>query len=120
VALPEALGFAAAPVSRELRVVRGPDPEEAERARREEALARARETLEAAQREHEEARTQVSALEARALQVSAELEEARRRVADLEARAEEVDDELAEAEDARDAAAEELAGAQAEVDRLTR
>ena len=120
VALPEALGFAAAPVSRELHVVPGPDPEEAERARREEALAEAREALQAAQHEHEKAQAQVDRLQARALQVSAELEEARRRVATLEARAEEVDDDLAEAEDARDAAAEDLDEAQAEVDRLTR
>jgi hypothetical protein len=118
VALPEALGFAAAPVSRELRVVPDPDPGELERARRQEALEEVRAALADARREHDEAQAQVQALEARSLQVAAELEEARRRVADLEERAEEVDDDLAEAEDARDAASERLAGAQAEVERL--
>jgi len=119
VALPSALGFEAAPVSRELRVVPDPEPEAAERRRREEALKAARDALAAAQREHDAAAKQVSKLEARALQLSAELEEARRRVAELEEKAEEVDDELAEAEDARDEAASDLAEAQAEVDRLS-
>ncbi|MDH2416739.1 hypothetical protein [Nocardioides sp. CER19] len=118
VAVPEALGFAAAPVSRELHVVPDLDPGEAERTRRKEALKEAKEALEEARHEHREAEAQVKALEARALQVAAELEEARRRVADLEERAEEVDDELAGAEDSRDAAAEQVAEAQAEVDRL--
>lgn len=119
VALPEALGFSAAPVSRELRVVPDPDPGEAERARREEALKAARAVLAEARQEHDEAEGHVKALEARSLQVAAELEEARRRVADLEERAEEVDDELAEAEDARDSAADAVAAADAEVRRLS-
>jgi hypothetical protein len=119
VAVPEALGFAAAPVSRELHVVPDPDQGEAERARREEALQAAKAALEEARGEHREAEAQVKALEARSLQVAAELEEARRRVADLEERAEEVDDELAGAEDNRDAAAEQVAEAEAEVDRLS-
>ncbi|GAB7003720.1 hypothetical protein JCM18899A_11920 [Nocardioides sp. AN3] len=118
VAVPEALGFEAAPVSRELRVVPGPDPDEEDRRRREEELEEARETLADARREHDEAQKQVKALEARALQVEAELEEARRRVADLEERAEEVDDELTDAEENRDAAAARLADAQARVARL--
>ncbi|GAA1961675.1 hypothetical protein GCM10009798_21790 [Nocardioides panacihumi] len=118
VAVPEALGFAAAPVSRELRVVPDPDPGEAEQARWEKALEEARAALDEVREEHEEAQAEVKALEARALQVAAELEEARRRVADLEERAEEVDDELAEAEETRDVAADQLADAQAEVDRL--
>lgn len=119
VALPEALGFTAAPVSRELRVVPDPDPGEVERARRAEALEHAQATLGQARGEHDEAQAEVTALQARALQVAAELEEARRRVAELEETAEAVDDDLAEAEDARDAAASRLADAQAEVDRLT-
>ncbi|SFC05759.1 hypothetical protein SAMN04487968_103228 [Nocardioides terrae] len=119
VALPSALGFEAAPVSRELRVVPDPEPEEAERRRREEALQAARGTLAEAQHDHAAAAKQVSKLEAKALQLSAELEEARRRVADLEEKAEELDEELAEAEDARDEAAGELAEAQAAVDRLS-
>jgi hypothetical protein len=120
VALPEALGFAAAPVSRELHVVPDPDPGAAEQARREEALREAEAILAEAGREHADAQAQVKSLEARALQVAAELEETRRRVADLEETAEEVDDDLAEAEEARDAAAERLAEAQAEADRLRR
>ena len=120
VALPEALGFAAAPVSRELHVVPDLDPGAAERARREEALREAEEALAEARDEHDEAEAEVKALEARSLQVAAELEEARRRVAELEERAEQVDDDLAEAEETRDATAEQLADAQAEVDRLKR
>jgi hypothetical protein len=119
VALPEALGFAAAPVSRELHVVPDLDPGESERARREQALEEARAALAEARQEHDEADARVKALEARSLQLSAQLEEARRRVADLEETAEEVDDELAEAEDARDSAGEQVAEAQAEVNRLT-
>jgi hypothetical protein len=119
VALPEALGFEAAPVSRELHVVPDPDPGRAERARHEEELRQARAALDEARRDHDDAEEQVKSLEARSLQVAAELEEARRKVAELEESAEEVDDELAEAEDVRDSAAEALAEAQSAVDELS-
>jgi hypothetical protein len=121
VALPEALGFEAAPVARGLRVVPDPQPDRAEleRERRREQVEQARAALAEARDDHAAAEADVKALEARSLQVAAELEEARRRVAELEEQAEEVDDELAEAEDARDATGEQVRHAQAELDRLS-
>jgi DNA repair exonuclease SbcCD ATPase subunit len=113
VALPDALGFAAAavadpPVS--LHVV--PEPEPDRRALEEAQAALAEAESEAARAEEERARAaaEVDRLEARALQVQAELDELRRRLAELEQAAQEVDDELADAEDAR-AEAESAAAA---------
>ncbi|MFC6286569.1 hypothetical protein ACFP3Q_04450 [Nocardioides sp. GCM10027113] len=107
VAVPEALGFRASPREVEppprpdLHVVPDPDADakvlqeaEGALAELEEALAEAREALEAAT-------TDVSALQARELQVQAELDELRNRIAALEATMEEVEDELADAEDVR-------------------
>lgn len=123
VALPAALGFAAAPLSRELRAV--PDPEGADDARREEeaaeraaALEEARAQVERARAAHEEAEERVGALQARVLQIASELEELRRRLAELEESAEDADDELAVAEEARDDSAAALAEAEAQVRRL--
>lgn len=130
VAAPEALGFAAAPVSRELRAVPTPEAEpaaadrsdaEAERRAEEERLARER-AREAAERslrnardDHARAERRTARLSARVLQLQAELEEARRRVADLEVSAEDADEELASAEQDRDEAAARVAEAEAEV-----
>ena len=110
IAVPEALGFEAPsreaepPPRPELHVV--PDPE-ADR----KAIAAAREALEAAQTEldeaseaHDEATAAYDELEARSLQLQAELDELRGRIAELESAAEEVDDELSEAEESRDEA----------------
>lgn len=123
VAVPAALGFAAtpreaAPVPRpELRVV--PDPEAGEKARRsaEEALAEARGAETAARHGHEEATAAVQRLEARSLQLGAEVDELRRRLAEAEERLEQLDDELADAEDAVADAAEVLSGAAADRER---
>ena len=117
VAVPEALGFTATPreaepVPRpELHVV--PDPEPDERARREaaEALAAAEATVAEATTELTTAHEAVSDLEARGLQLQAELDELRRRLAELESAYEENDDELGEAEDARGEAEAALAAA---------
>ena len=119
VAVPEALGFTATareaePASRaELHVV--PDPE-ADR----KALEAAREQLASAQQEldeatsaHEVASSGVDDLQARSLQVQAELDELRGRIAELESTAEEVDEELAEAEEHRDETREVLRAATA-------
>ena len=134
VAAPEALGFAAAPVSRELRAVPTPEAEpaaadrsdaEAERRAEEERLARER-AREAAERslrnardDHARAERRTARLSARVLQLQAELEEARRRVADLEVSAEDADEELASAEQDRDEAAARVAEAEAEVAALS-
>lgn len=124
VALPDALGFTAAPRPAagpatgpaptgrpDLRVV--PDPEADAK-----ALAAARDALEEAegdvrraQEEYDEALAAQSELEARSMQLQAEIDELRRRLAELEERADEVDDEIAEAEDGRGAAHAELSAA---------
>jgi len=119
VAVPEALGFTATATATgagaegrpDLHVV--PDPEAdakalaAARGRLEETegeLGRATEALESAA-------TDVTDLEARAMQVQAEIDELRRRLAELEAAYEEVDDELGDAEDVRAEAEESVATA---------
>ena len=120
VAVPEALGFTAtasatadagAAARPDLHVV--PDPEAdakavaAARARLEEAEAELGHATEAL----ESAATDVTDLEARGMQVQAEIDELRRRLAELEAAYEEVDDELGDAEDVRAAAEESVAAA---------
>lgn len=114
VAVPEALGFVARPREAqvpgppELHVVPDPDADQ-------KALLAAREALEAAQGEvdeaqqgHDAAVAEIEQLEARSMQLQAEIDEIRRKLADLEAAYEEVDDELADADDARAEAAETL------------
>jgi hypothetical protein len=104
VALPEALGFEATPATATLHVVpEGGVDRAADRAA--ERLARAQAALTAAEEEvaehgrlHEDAAAAVERLQARSLQVQAELDELRRRLAELEESAQQVDDELAEAE----------------------
>lgn len=104
VALPDALGFEATPVAATLHVVpEGGTGREADRAA--ERLARAQAALAAAEEEaaehrriHQDAATAVERLQARSLQVQAELDELRRRLARLEESAQQVDDELVEAE----------------------
>lgn len=119
VALPGALGFSASPQEAaperrpELRVVPDPEADAKARAAAQELveqtgadLARATEELAAAGRAVDE-------LEARGLQVQAEIEELRLRIAELETTAEEVDDELEDAEDARTEAEEAVRAATA-------
>ena len=115
VALPEALGFSAAPheagapPSRpRLEVV--PDPEADAKVRRaaEERLARAESELAEAQTGLDEATEEVSRLEARGLQLQAEIDELKSRIAELEEEHDDLDEELAEAEDARDEARSSL------------
>lgn len=130
VATPDALGFAATPVAAApeppagLHVVPDPDADE-------KALAAARERLEETEAELgtasadlDDATRAVTDLEARELQLQAEIDELRRRLADLESAAEELEDELAEAEDARSEAEAVVAAARSARDeaaeRLTR
>ncbi|GAB3196778.1 hypothetical protein GCM10027062_06800 [Nocardioides hungaricus] len=116
VALSEALSFegrgfeattppAEPPGRPDLHVV--PDPEAEARAARA-ALEAAESTLAGAAEEHDRARAAYDDLEARSLQLQAEIDELRGRIAELESAAEEVDDDLSEAEDARDEAADAL------------
>jgi len=114
VALPDALGFVAttreaeAPAKPDLHVV--PDPD-----RDEKALAAAREALEAAEAEVAEATDafdtasqELSDLEARSMQIQAEIDELKRQVAELDEQADGVDEEIGEAEDAKAEAEEAL------------
>jgi hypothetical protein len=110
-AVPEALGFSAAPRERpaaaepdarpELHVVPDPEADRKARAAAQQRLDAAEEEEAAATAALDEAVAATAELEARSLQVQAEIDELRRRLAELEAASEEVDDELAEAEDAR-------------------
>ncbi len=114
VAVPTALGFTATPrtaqaVPRpELHVVPDPDAEAKARAAAEEALAEAERDVVAAQADHDDAAAAVQRLEARQLQVQAEIDELKRKVAELESAHDEVDDDLGDAEDARAEAEEAL------------
>jgi len=108
VALPDALGFVATAREKaaagkpDLKVV--PDPD-----RDEKALAAAREALEEAEGDvveasegYDAAARELSDLQARAMQLQAEIDEHKRKIAELEESADEVDEEIAEAEEARD------------------
>ncbi|WP_028635979.1 hypothetical protein [Nocardioides sp. URHA0032] len=110
VAVPEAIGFSASarevepPPRPELHVV--PDPEADRKAveAAEQALAAAQSQLDEATQAYDGARSAYDELEARSLQLQAEIDELRGRIAELESTAEEVDDELSDAEDTRDEA----------------
>ncbi|GAB3859657.1 hypothetical protein GCM10028801_21390 [Nocardioides maradonensis] len=131
VALPEALGFHAAPREApepqrpELHLVPDPDKEAKARAAAEQRLAAATSAYEEAEEAHATAAGEVDRLVARSLQLQAELDELRRRLAEVEEESDELDDELGEAEEERDEAAAALrtatadrAAAQAALDRL--
>lgn len=115
VALPEALGFEAAPVAATLHVVpdaAGGTDRAAERlAQAQAALTAAEDDVAEQRRIHDDAAVAVERLQARSLQVQAELDELRRRLARLEESAQEVDDELADAEEERAEAESALADA---------
>lgn len=112
VALPEALGFEAAPAPQApeaaerpaLSVVPDPDAEAKARRAAEEALAEAESGLEDAEGVLSETQSEVGELEARSLELQAEIDELKRRLAELESDADDVDDALEEAESARDEA----------------
>ncbi len=107
IAVPDALGFVAAPREAEppprpdLHVVPDPEAERKVVEAAEQALAAAQADLDEATEAHDEATAAYDELEARSLQLQAELDELRGRIAELESAAEEVDEEIAEAEDAR-------------------
>jgi len=103
VAVPDALGFAAAPVADppvSLHVVPDPEPDRRALEEAQAALAEATTAAEAAEASRDAAAAEVERLNARALQVQAELDELRRQVAELEQSALEVDDQASEAKEA--------------------
>lgn len=104
VALPDALGFSAAPVADppvSLHLVPDPEPDRRALEEAQAALAEASAAVQEAEAERDRAAAEVERLQAHALQVQAELDELRRQVAELEESAQEIDDELAEAEEER-------------------
>lgn len=125
VALPQALGFQAAPVEApepaasqrpELRVVPDPDAEAKALAAARAELAGTEVEVARAQESFDEAAGEMAKLEARSMQVQAEADELRGRLAALESTSEEVDDELGDAEDSRSAAEAALAQVTAQRD----
>jgi hypothetical protein len=107
VAVPEALGFtatprdAAVPAPPDLHVVPDPDADEKARAAAQERLDAAEDALGEARSAHDESVAEVEKLEARSMQVQAQVDELKRRLAELEETAEGIDDELGDAEDAK-------------------
>jgi hypothetical protein len=122
VAVPEALGFTAAPREAapagkpDLHVVPDPDKDAKARVAAQEALDSAEETLAEAQEGLDTAAAELADLEARSMQIQSEIDELKRRIAELDESADEVDDAIAEAEDARDEAQEAVAEATRERD----
>jgi hypothetical protein len=121
IAVPEALGFAAAPREAtppprpDLHVV--PDPEADDKARRAaaEVVEAARAEVDAAREALTAATEEVDALQARSLQLQAEVDELKGRIAQLESDLEENDDELSDAEDVKSEAADTVAETEAEL-----
>ncbi|GAB4007700.1 hypothetical protein [Nocardioides ultimimeridianus] len=122
VALPEALGFQAAPREApepqrpELHLVPDPDKAAKARAAAEERLAAATSAYEEAAETHATAAGEVDRLSARSLQLQGELDELRRRLAELEEESDAVEEELGDAEEERDEAAASLRTAAADRD----
>lgn len=122
-ALPEALGHSASPAQPvvptrpDLHVV--PDPDAADKARREarEALAAAEVNLEVAQGEQDAATADVDRLQARTLELQARADEIRRGLAVVEDELDEVDADLEDAEDSLGVATAGLEQARSEADR---
>ena len=122
VAVPDALGFVATPRAAEprrrpdLHVVPDPDAGAKARAAAEAALAEAEEAVLESRSAHDDATVDVERLQARQLQLEAEIDELKRRIAELEATYDEVDDELGEAEATAAETADSLAEATSERD----
>ncbi|MGA8209197.1 MAG: hypothetical protein WB798_03475 [Nocardioidaceae bacterium] len=114
VAVPEALGHVATAreveiaVRPDLHVVPDPDASAKARAAAAEALEEAQEAVTAAQTVYDDAVGVVEDLQARQLQIEAEVDELKRKIAALEETYDEVDDDLGDAEDARTEAFESL------------
>jgi hypothetical protein len=107
VAVPDALGFVAPareaepPARPDLKVVPDPDAAAKARAAAEQALAEAEEEVVAARSTYDDTMVDVERLQARQLQLEAEMDELRRRIAELEETYDEVEDELGDADAGR-------------------
>jgi hypothetical protein len=119
VAAPAAMGFVATPRTvaepdpaqpPQLRVVPDPDADARARAAADALIAEIDDELAIAAAGHRDATDEVEVLQARTLQLKAELDEVRGRAAEIESALEDTDDELTEAEALREAAAETVAG----------
>lgn len=114
VALPRALGFTASPTTSEaqarpeLHVVPDPEAEAKALAAAASALEEADAALGEAQAAYDAVAKDVTDLEARGMQLQAEVDELKRRLAEVESSYDDVDDELGDAEDARTEAQETL------------
>ena len=123
VAVPDALGFVAtareaAPHARpDLHVVPDPDAHAKARAAAEETLAEASDAVVEAQTAYDDAVVDVERLQARQLQLEAEIDELKRQIAALEETYDEVEDELDDVETVRTEAFDSLERATAERDR---
>lgn len=110
VAVPDAIGFSATPREADvpepprLTVVPDPDADEKAIAEAREALQEAEDEVDDAGAAHDEAVADVEDLRARQLQIEAEIDELKRKIAALEDTYDEVDDELGDAESVRDEA----------------
>lgn len=122
VAVPDALGFVAAareaePHARpDLHVVPDPDAHVKARAAAEEKLAEASDAVVEAQTAYDDAVVDVERLQARQLQLEAEIDELKRQIAALEETYDEVEDELDDVETVRTEAFDSLERATAERD----
>ncbi len=114
---PQPLGEPAPPPPPELHVVPDPDADAKKRAAAAEALEAAEAEVARALAELEEANGAVAEMEAKSLQVQAEIDELRRKLEEHEEAQDEIDDELSEVQDAVAAARIEVTTAEKARDR---
>jgi hypothetical protein len=126
VAVPEAAGFVPTPTELEppeppdLHVVPDPDADEKKLRFAQEALDEAQGELDEATEALKAAHADVEALEARSLQVQAEIDELKRKLGELEESQDEIDEELEEAQVVVQAASADVKSAEAARDRAAK
>ena len=126
VAVPEAIGFVPTPTELEppeppdLHVVPDPDAEEKKLRFAQEALDEAQGELDVATAALKAAHADVEALEARSLQVQAEIDELKRKLGEHESDQDEIDEELEEAQVVVQAASADVSSAEADRDRAAK
>ena len=122
VATPDALGFTASATERpppDLHVVPDPDADEKEVALARERAGETEAALATARSALVDATAAAAELEARGMQLQAEIDEVTGKLAELDTAYERVEDELADAEDTRTEAADEVRTAEQEHRRVT-
>jgi len=126
VAVPEAAGFVPTPTELEppeppdLHVVPDPDADEKKLRFAQEALDEAQGELDEATAALKAAHADVEALEARSLQVQAEIDELKRKLGELEESQDEIDEELEEAQVVVQAASADVSSAESSRDRAAK